>query len=100
MGLPIYGLERLAEKRWKPENFYPLDLYMDEEGEPVSAGTGFLGVACGNGSFLGEAQDNAYAGLNKVTCTYAYARMDIGSRFFRERDFLQKAGYLPHLVEW
>ena len=82
----------LVRGEWTKDK-YPIDVY-EEDGSYYSSGTGWIGVACGTGEELGEAQESAYKRLKTLKVANALARSDIGDRFFAERAELQDGGWL------
>jgi phosphoribosylamine--glycine ligase len=83
--IPVYGKFT--------RDIYPLDVDM-EDGAYYSSGTGWIAVACGTGPDLTAAKNAAYKRLKTLRVPNAFARSDIGDRFFEEKAELEKGGWL------
>ncbi len=65
------------------------------DGEWVIAGTnGVVLTVCGTGSSMQQARDRAYKRINNIILPNKYFRLDIGERWFEDRDKLHTWGYL------
>lgn len=74
-------------------HLYPVDV-KKKGGRYFTGVTGYVAVACGVGPSLQEAKEDAYMRARKINCPYLYCRQDISDRFQKDREELQKRGYV------
>jgi len=83
--IPIYGEFT--------KDIYPLDVDVQKDAY-YSSGSGWVAVACGGGDTLSAAKEEAYKRLRTIKVTNGLARSDIGDRVEKERDTLEKGGWM------